>query len=128
VGVVVVVVPEPEPEPGGVVEPEPEDEPEPEPVVVVVPEPAGDVVEVDVVDDGGDCDGEPVGAVGDVVEETGDVGPDDREVTAGPAGPPLTAGAKPSKAERSAGLFPSMPRAHIPTPAKLWLWASCAPR
>jgi hypothetical protein len=99
----------PEPEPGGVV-------PVDDGVVVVEPGCVDGVCGAEVEGEFGVAPAARAVGAGDWAGTAGFEG--DEEVTAGPAGPPLTAGAKPSKAARSAGSFPSMPRAHMPTPAK----------
>ncbi len=50
----------------------------------------------------------------------------DSEVTDGPAAPCLMGAAPPRRADNSAALLPSIPRAQIPTPARFALLANCA--
>ncbi len=90
-------------------------------VLVVVDE----VVEVEVEVDVGELVVDEVGDVGElvvvVVELLGD-----SDVEVGPAPPSLIGAAPPRSADSMLGSFPSMPRAQIPTPARLALSANWA--
>ena len=93
-------------------------------VVVVVVGFAGLVV---VVVDAGGGEAELDEGVGAEPAGAGDaVAGGETDVVAGPVGAPLSAGVKPSSAARSSTLLPSMPRAQMPTPARLPDWANWA--
>ena len=79
-----------------------------------------DVDAVEVVDAPVLVDGADVEGTVDVVEV------DDVDVVVGPTAKLFTAGENPRRADRRVGSFPSMPRAQIPIPPKLYDAANCA--